>query len=241
MDLKSLQSNKIKTKKNKDDWHLGHRERVKNKFIQNFNSSHNCDELLELILFFTIPRKDVKPLAKKLLQEYNSLPELISLPIEDLEKITEISKNTALLFKIIKSISSHILKKDLYKKPIIQNWQQLLDYCYVDLALEKKEYLKLLYLNNKHYLIKDIMLQEGTINHAPIYPREIIKKALDIGATSFILIHNHPSGDQTPSDQDILITSKLATAAKLFDITLLDHLIISKNGITSFKNHGLIP
>ncbi len=217
----------------------GHRKRLKDKFLEHPDSMLEY-ELLELILFYAIPRKDVKTLAKTLLNDFGSLTKLFNANKLELLKYDNITENTYTLLKLIKKSHSFLLLKEIKNKHIITNWSDVLDYCYSELAFEKNEFIKILYLNSKNYVIKEETLQEGTINYVNINLREIIKKNLEIGAMSFILIHNHPSGDFNPSREDIEITLKLAKIGANLNITLHDHIIISKQGAFSFKNSNLL-
>ncbi len=150
------------------------------------------------------------------------------------------SENAAVLLKAVQALTQKMLRNDMEKKPILGSWQKLIDYCYVTMAHEKREHFRVLFLNRKNRLIADEVQQVGTVDHTPAYPREIVKRALELGATAMILVHNHPSGDPSPSDADIGMTKEIIRAAAALDILVHDHLIISQNGHVSFKSLGLL-
>lgn len=218
----------------------GHRDRVREKFIKDNGHTLADYELLELLLFAAIPRVDVKPLAKELIEQFGSFAGVISADLEQLEAVKGIKRNTAVHLKSVQAASKRLARQQLEKRPVLGAWQDLIDYCYTAMAHEKKEQFRILFLNNKNVLIKDEVQQVGTINHTPVYPREVVKRALELEATALILIHNHPSGDPKPSQDDIKMTQVIIDAAKGVGITIHDHLIIGKKGPYSFRNAGLI-
>ncbi|MDD9900446.1 MAG: DNA repair protein RadC [Alphaproteobacteria bacterium] len=218
----------------------GHRDRLRQRFLKNGVGGVEDYEILELLLFAAIPRRDVKPLAKELIKTFGSLAGVVGADVKELQKIKGISENTAALVKVIHALTQRMLWEDIEKKPLLSSWQKLIDYCTVAMAHEKREQLRILFLNRKNQLIADEVLQTGTVDHAPVYPREIIKRALELGSTAIILVHNHPSGDPAPSDSDILMTEEIIRAAAALDVMVHDHIIISKNGFSSFKAMGLL-
>jgi DNA repair protein RadC len=220
--------------------HAGHRDRLRHRFVKSGAGAFEDYELLELALFAAIPRRDVKPLAKKLLTTFGSIAGVLSASVDDLKAVKGLSENSAAFLKVIHALTQRMLFDDIDQKPILSSWQKLLDYCHVAMAHEKREHFRVLFLNRKNQLIADEVQQIGTVDHAPVYPREIIKRALDVGATAVILVHNHPSGDPTPSDSDIAMTAEVIRAASAMDILVHDHLIISKSGHVSFKSLGLL-
>ncbi len=197
-------------------------------------------ELLELVLFMAIPRRDVKPLAKALLAQFGSLPELMAAPVSQLTKINGVSDNTAIAIKAISATAQRMMKREIMEKPVLNSWSRLMDYCYATMAHETREHFRIIFLNKKNEMIGDEIQGSGTVDHTPAYPREIMKRALEIGATAMILIHNHPSGDPRPSQADQDMTQAIIAAAKPFNIVIHDHIVISRNGYTSFKNEGLL-
>ena len=226
-------------KKEKKHYH-GHRDRLRERFRNSGPDALQDYELLELLLFMAIPRRDVKPLAKDLLAQFGSLPELMAASIDDLAKIDGVSDNTAIALKAVTATAHRMVKMEIMQRPILNNWARLLDYCHSTMAHEKREHFRILFLNKKNELIADEIQGSGTVDHVPAYAREIVKRALELGATAMILLHNHPSGDHTPSDMDIEMTHSIVRAAQAFQIMIHDHIIISRNGHTSFKNQGLL-
>lgn len=229
------------TQQKKDEPHYkGHRQRLRERFLSGGADALQDYELLELLLFMAIPRRDVKPLAKTLLKTFGSLPALMSAEITDLTRIDGISENTATAIKATYAIATRMMKQDLEGKPILNSWTRLMDYCHATMAHEKKEHFRILFLNKKNELIADEIQNSGTVDHTPAYPREIMKRSLELGATAIILMHNHPSGDPKPSQADIDMTRQIMRAAEPFAITIHDHIIISRNGYKSLKNEGFI-
>lgn len=226
-------------KPDKKHYH-GHRDRLRARFVQGGPEALADYELLELVLFMAIPRRDVKPLAKTLLERFDGLPQLMAASHHELTQIDGISENTATALKAISAISLRTVKQEIMRKPILNNWTRLMDYCYAAMAHEKKEHFRILFMNKKNELIADEAQGSGTVDHTPAYPREIMKRALEHGATAMILLHNHPSGDPKPSQADIDMTGAIIRAAEPFTIVVHDHVIISKSGYFSFKNEGLM-
>lgn len=218
----------------------GHRDRLRARFLENGPEALQDYELLELVLFMAIPRRDVKPLAKDLLKKFGSLPALLNAPVEEILKIEGISDNTATALKAITATAHRMMKRELMNQPILNSWARLMDYCTSTMAHETREHFRILFLNKKNEMIADEIQGSGTVDHTPAYPREIMKRALELGATAMILLHNHPSGDPKPSEADIDMTRLIMRAAEPFEIVVHDHVIISKNGYTSLKNLGLI-
>lgn len=220
--------------------HTGHRDRLRARFIESGPDSLQDYELLELVLFMAIPRRDVKPLAKALLTQFGSLPELMAASHNELTQIEGMSDNAAVSIKAITATSHRTMKRELSEKPMLNSWMRLMDYCFTTMAFEKKEHFRIFFLNKKNELLKDEIQNSGTVDHTPVYPREIMKRALELGATALILVHNHPSGDPKPSESDVTMTNQIIEAGKPFDILIHDHIVVSRNGYTSLKNEGLI-
>lgn len=219
---------------------LGHRQRLKQKFLEGSPSSFSDYELLELVLFNSIPRKDVKPLAKKLLQEFGGLGGVISASEDKLLSVTGVTKSICINFLVINEILSRLLQANVKKKNILSSWASLIDYLRITMGNCKTEQFRTLFLNKKNILIADELQTAGTIDQTPVYPREIIKRALFHEASAIILVHNHPSGNATPSRADIDLTNTIISACKTVGISVHDHVIITNDDFYSFKSNLLI-
>ena len=220
--------------------YLGHRDRLRQKFRENGRKSLADYELLELILFRSIPRRDTKPLAKQLLEEFGSFAEVISAPMHRLEEINGLGTATVTDLKLIQAAASELISGDIRKKQLLGSWKSVLDYCRAAMAFEEVEQFRILFLDKKNQLIRDEVQQVGTIDHTPVYPREILKRALELSATAIILVHNHPSGDPTPSNADVKMTKKIVELMTNVGIAVHDHLIIARDGHASLKGLGLM-
>jgi DNA repair protein RadC len=218
----------------------GHRDRLRERFTADFGVTMPDYELLELLLFQIIPRRDVKPLAKEMILRFGSFAEVLAAPPEQLAEFKGMGETTAIALKTIYAAGKRLAREQVINKPILGNHAAVLEYCRAAMAYEAKEQFRLLFLNNKNVLIADEVQQVGTVNHTPVYAREVVKRALELSATAIILVHNHPSGDPTPSREDIEMTKKLRDAAKPVGIIVHDHFIVGKNGIFSFQDNGLI-
>lgn len=220
--------------------YTGHRDRLRERFMRGGADALADYELLELILFMAIPRRDVKPLAKNLITQYGSLAAVFHAPIDDLARVHGLSETSAVAIKAVSAAAQIMIRADVMGRPVLNGWQRLLDYVYASMAHAVREELRLLFLNKKNELIADEVQQTGTVDHTPAYPREIMKRALELGATAIIMVHNHPSGDPKPSKDDITLTETVMAAARPFGIILHDHLIVARKAIYSFRNEGLI-
>ncbi len=222
----------------------GHRARLKQRFLKSVEDGNLGSfpdyELLEILLFSCFPRKDVKPIAKDLIKEFGSLQQLFTADFRKLNNSKIINESTLTTIKAVYETSLRILKSDMEEKTILQSWKAVLDYCQLAMGSNVKEEFRVLFLNQKNFLIADEVQQRGTIDQTPVYPREVVKRALELGASSLILVHNHPSGDPKPSKADIEITEQIETALISINIKLHDHLIIAGNNHFSFAGNGLI-
>ncbi len=228
-----------KTKQEKPH-HVGHRDRLRERFLNNGEQALADYELLELLLFIAIPRKDVKPLAKDLIKTFGSFNKIFYASKDDLMRIKGVSENTATAILSVKAAAMRLMRQDLMNTPILSNWQALMDYCQSTMAHETKEHFRVLFLNRKNHMIADEIQTSGTVDQSAAYPREIVKRALDLGATAMILVHNHPSGDPKPSQADIDITKMIIQAATPMDIVIHDHIVVARSGVESLRNLGLI-
>ena len=220
--------------------YLGHRARLRERFLGDGGEAIPDYELLELMLFSARPRGDVKPLAKRLLKEFGSFSKVLYASEHALRAVDDVGDAVIAALKTVRVASQRLIKSEIGDQPIIQSWSALMDYCKLAMGQNKIEQFRVLFLNNRHALIADEVMQEGTINHTPVYPREIVKRALEHSAGAIILLHNHPSGDPTPSKADIDVTKKIVEAAATVNVTVHDHVIITEAGHYSFKSFGLI-
>ncbi len=221
--------------------YIGHRDRLRERFREGGEDALPDYELLELILF-AIPRIDTKPLAKRMLDAFNGdLEELLSAPREQLKKIEGVGDVVVDQLKIVRAAASRLLREKAKKTDTtLSSWRALVDYCMAQMAREQTEQFRILFLDRKNKLLRDEVQNRGTVDHTPVYPREVVKRALELGASAIILVHNHPSGDPTPSSSDVEMTKQIVEAAKTLDIAVHDHLIIGRQGHASLKQLGLM-
>lgn len=217
-----------------------HRDRLRKRFRDGGAVALQDYELLELYLFNSIPRRDVKPIAKDLMRLFGNLGEVCAAPVHRLVEVKGIGEKTALDLKLLHTMSSHMARKSVLGRPVLSSWNALLDYCRTAMQFEPVEQFRILFLDRKNRLIADEVLGKGTIDRAPVYPREIVKRALALEATAIILAHNHPSGDPTPSQSDIDMTFTVVETCNAIGISVHDHLIIGREEIASFKMLGLM-
>jgi len=219
--------------------HTGHRKRLRERFLTNPEALPDY-ELLEMILFPAKPLGDVKPLAKTLINAFGSFGQvLLATPLE-LMKVEGVNEGAVVAIKVAKAAAERLLKEEIMDRPVIKSWTQLLDYCRIHIGSNQNEEFHVLFLDQKLQLLADERQQKGTIDHTPVYPREVVKRALEIGASSLILVHNHPTGDVNPSKADVDVTKQIIDAARPLGIEIHDHLIIGAKKHFSFKSKGLI-
>ncbi|MFI5013462.1 MAG: DNA repair protein RadC [Hyphomicrobiales bacterium] len=219
---------------------LGHRERLRERFIKAGPEALADYELLELILFRALPRRDVKPLAKALLQRFGSLAETIAAPIGRLTEVKGVGEAAAIEIKIVEAAAKQLAKGVIAARPVLGSWNTLIDYCRTAMAFSATESFRILFLDKRNALIADEVQQTGTVDHTPVYPREVLKRALELSATALILVHNHPSGDPRPSPADIRMTKDIVAIVAPLGITVHDHIIVGRDGHASFKALKLI-
>ena len=227
-------------RKTQDATRAGHRKRLRERLRRGGHTALHDDELLELILFRALPRRDVKPLARHLLDQFGDLSGVLSAPEPRLLEVSGIGPEVITEFRLIEAAALNFGQSKIMHKPALANWNQMINYCRAKIAEKNKEEFHVLFLDKKNHIIADEMMGMGTVDHAPVYPREVIKRALELSASALILVHNHPSGDPTPSKADIDMTNKLYTLASQFNIVVHDHLIIGRVSEVSFKNLGLL-
>jgi DNA repair protein RadC len=228
------------TAKPKTPHYHGHRQRLRERFRATGGDGMPDYELLEMLLAMAIPRRDVKPLAKALLARFGSFAAVISAEPEKLETVTGMGETSVSALRLVRAAAVRLLKQEVMGRDAISSWDRLLDYCRAAMAHEPVEQLRLLFLDRKNALIADEVQQRGTVDHTPLYVREVVKRALDLGASALILVHNHPSGDPTPSRGDIDMTRQVKEALEKIGITLHDHVVIGRSGHTSFRATGLL-
>lgn len=220
--------------------YLGHRKRLRERFIKAGGEALPDYELLELLLALAKPRSDVKPLAKKLLKRFGGFAAVISAEPRELTEVEGVAEATAVALKTVQAAALRLAREEVMARPVIGSWERLLAYCRMAMAHSKTEQFRLLFLDRKNALIADELQQRGTVDHTPVYTREVVKRALDLGASAIIMVHNHPSGDSTPSKADIQMTREVKEAAEKLGIVLHDHVIIGRGEHASFKALGLL-
>lgn len=218
----------------------GHRERLRERFRTAGAEALSDYELLELVLFRALPRRDVKPLAKALIQAFGSFAETVHAPDARLREIGGLGEAAITEIKLIAAASSRVAKGQLKQRTVLSSWATVIDYCRTAMAFADKEQFRILFLDKRNQLIADEVQQVGTIDHTPVYPREVVKRALELSATAIIMVHNHPSGDPTPSQADIQMTKAVIEVSKPLGIAVHDHIIVGKHGHASLKGMRVI-
>ena len=218
----------------------GHRERLRKRFREQGAAALADYELLEMALFRAIPQGDTKPTAKALLKEFGTLNEVLAAPRERLKEIEGVGDRAVDELKLLKAFAERTASEPVRKRPVLSSWPALLDYCRAAMAFEEREQFRILFLDKKNQLLADEVQQTGTVDHTPVYPREVLRRALELSATAIILVHNHPSGDPTPSRADIEMTKTIVEVGKPLGVTVHDHLVIGRDGHASFRGLGLL-
>jgi DNA repair protein RadC len=220
--------------------HQGHRDRLRKRFIESGQEAMPDYELLEMVLFAVFRRKDTKPLAKALIRRFGTFSEVISAPRERLLEVKGAGESVVNHFAVIRAASVRLARGNVFNRPVLDNWNAIIDYCHADMAFLETERFRILFLDKKNQLIADEVQQQGTVDHTPVYTREVIKRALDLAASAIILVHNHPSGDPTPSMADVDMTKRIITAGEKLGVLVHDHIVIARKGHVSFRNLGLM-
>jgi DNA repair protein RadC len=218
----------------------GHRERLRERFREAGDKAVSDYELLELVLFRALPRRDVKPLAKLLIARFGSFAEVIAAPWPLLAEVDGLGAAAITEFKVVEAAARRLACGEVRRRQVLSSWTAVLDYCRTAMAFADKEQFRILFLDKRNQLIADEVQQTGTVDHTPVYPREVVKRALELSATAVILVHNHPSGDPTPSRADIDMTRQIADVAKLLGVAVHDHIIVGRGGHASLKGMGVI-
>ena len=218
----------------------GHRERLRERFRNAGPAALSDYGLLEIVLFRAQPRRDMKPLAKELIRKFGSFAEVIFAPEHLLAEVKGLGATTITDLKVIAAAANRVTHGEVKQRTVLSSWQQVIDYCRTAMAFAEREQFRILFLDKRNQLIADEVQQTGTVDHTPVYPREVIRRALELSSTAIILVHNHPSGDPTPSQADIQMTRSIIEIAKPLGIALHDHIIVGRGGHASLKGMGLI-
>jgi DNA repair protein RadC len=220
--------------------YYGHRDRLRARFSEVGGDALPDYELLEIVLFRSIPRRDVKPIAKDLLRRFGSFAEVLAAPPALLAEVDGVGESVVTDLKIVEAAARRFAKGAVARRPVLSSWTSVIDYCRTAMAFSEKEQFRLLFLDRRNALIADEVQQSGTIDHTPVYPREVVKRALELSASAVILVHNHPSGDPTPSSADIKMTREIVDVAKPLGIVVHDHIIVGREGHASLKGLKLM-
>ncbi len=220
--------------------HLGHRSRMRRKLLEAGPDALLDHELLEMVLFLALPRRDTKPVARDLLRRFGGFADAIAAPPHELRQVEGLGEAGAAALKTVQAAALRLARSELRERELLNSWDKLTAYLTASLAREPVEHVRVLYLDTRNRLIADEAQARGTVNHTPVYPREVVKRALELQATALILVHNHPSGDPTPSRADVEMTAEIKAAAAIFGIVLHDHLIIGKGRQVSLRREGLL-
>ena len=220
--------------------HAGHRQRLRDRFRKGGADALPDYELLELILFRALPRRDTKTLAKTLIARFGSFAEVVTAPEPRLKEIEGAGDAVVTELKLVRAAALRLTRSDIMQRPALSSWAQVLDYLRAAQGFEHREQFRILFLDKKNHLIADEVQQQGTIDHTPVYVREVVKRALEQSATAIVLVHNHPSGDPTPSRADIDMTKQIVAAAKPLGVAVHDHVIVGRDGHASFRALKLI-
>ncbi len=220
--------------------YLGHRERLRKRFREGGPDALPDYELLELVLFRAMPRRDTKPIAKAILARFGTFAEAMNAPEDLLLEVPGLGEAAVTEIKVVRAAALRLMRGEVFERPVLASWQQVLDYCRAAMGFKAKEQFRILFLDKRNQMIADEMQQEGTVDHTPVYVREVVKRALELSATAIVLVHNHPSGDPTPSRADVEMTKQIIAAAKPLGVVVHDHIIVGKQGHASFRGLGLI-
>ncbi len=218
----------------------GHRGRMRLKLLSAGPEALADHELLEMVLFLALPRRDTKPLARSLLTRFGSFAGAIAAPLAELRRIEGLGEAGAAALKTVQAAALRLVRAEVMNQPVLSNWDRLMEYLNAVMARERVEQFRILFLDNRNRLLADEAQARGTVNHTPVYPREVVKRALELSATALILVHNHPSGDPEPSAADIETTRDIANAARALGVVLHDHVIVGNGRWLSFKREGLL-
>jgi DNA repair protein RadC len=220
--------------------YLGHRERLRDKFLEQGPDALADYEIIELLLTLARPRIDCKPIAKALLKRFGSLPALMAAGPDALKSVDDVGDSTVIALKLVQAVAQRMLKREVLDQPVLDSWNRVLDYCHSVMAHQREEQLRLFFLDGRNALVADEMQSKGTVNHTPLYVREVVRRALELGASALIMAHNHPTGDPSPSRDDIALTREVRNALKAVGVSLHDHIIIGRKGHCSLRSLNVI-
>lgn len=217
-----------------------HRKRLRDRFMAGGAAALPDYEMLELVLFRAIPRQDVKPLARRLLERFGDFNTVLSASPTRLQEVDGVGEAVVVELKLVEAAAHRLARAKVMDRPVISGWEAVLDYCHTTMSHRETEQFRILFLDRKNVLIADEEQARGTVDHVPVYPREVVKRALEVNASALILVHNHPSGDPTPSQSDIRMTAQIDEAARALGLTLHDHIIVGKSRELSFRSEGFL-
>jgi DNA repair protein RadC len=220
--------------------HAGHRQRLRERFRKGGPEALPDYELLELVLFRALPRRDTKGLAKRLIARLGSFAEVVNAPEARLKEVKGVGEAVVTELKLVRAAALRLMRSQIMRRPALSSWSEVLDYLRAAQSYEHREQFRVLFLDKKNHLIADEVQQQGTVDHTPVYVREVVKRALELSATAIVLVHNHPSGDPAPSRVDIDMTKQIVAAAGSMGIAVHDHIIVGRDGHASFKALRLI-
>jgi DNA repair protein RadC len=220
--------------------YYGHRERLRDRFRQHGAESLPDYELMELILFRAIPRRDTKPLAKAIIGKFGGFAEAINASEERLSEVSGLGASAITEIRIIRAAALRLMQGEVMKRPLLGSWDKVVNYCRAAMGFEMREQFRILFLDKRNRLLADEIQGQGTVDHTPVYVREVLRRALELSASAIVLVHNHPSGDPTPSRADIEMTKEIMTAAEKLDIVVHDHIIVGRDGHMSLRSTGLV-
>jgi len=239
-ELADTQATFLEAKQSAQPLHAGHRQRLRDRFRKGGADALPDYELLELLLFRALPRRDTKSLAKRLIARFGSFAEVVNAPESRLKEVEGAGESVITELKLVRATALRLMRSEIVQRPALSSWQTVLDYLRAAQSYEHREQFRILFLDKKNRLIADEVQQEGTIDHTPVYVREVVKRALEHSATAIVLVHNHPSGDPTPSRADIDMTKQIVAAAKPMGIAVHDHIIVGREGHASLRALQLI-
>jgi DNA repair protein RadC len=220
--------------------YIDHRKRLRRRFLEGGADALPDSELLELLLTMAIPRGDVKPAAKALMQRFKTFDGVVNASVDDLRTVKGVGEVSPVAIKVVRAAADRLLRSEVTGKPVLSSFESVIDYCRLAMGFEPREEFRVLFLDRKNRLLTDEVMQKGTVDHAPVYPREVARRAIELNATAIILVHNHPSGDPTPSRADIAMTKEIAEASKAVGVVVHDHIVVSRDSHASLRALGLM-